>query len=765
MKSSLRVLYVEDSPNDAELLASLLAEEGLACDVVRVDTRETLIAAVQGRAFDLILTDYTLPMLDGFAALEIAKERHPDVPVVFVSGTIGEEIAIEAMKRGATDYVLKHRMDRLASVVRRALSEAQERSQRKRAEEALRGSEERYRTLYNATPSMYFTVDVGGTVLSVNRFGAEQLGYSPEELIGQPVLSVFYEEDKETVRRQLASAFQDSSRIAQWEFRKVRKDGTVIWVSGVVRIVPDETGRPRALIVCENITDRKRLEAALQESVERFDLAVRGSNEGLWDVQYVPDLVPFSPQYPIWYSPRFKEMLGYEDHEFPNVLGSWLELLHLEDKDRILAALTAHLERNVPYSVEYRLRTKSGAYRWFRARGQAIRNEAGVPVRMAGSLQDVTEWKQLEDQLRQAAKMEAIGRLAGGVAHDFNNLLTAITGYSQMLLRRLGPDDRLRKYAEQIKKAGDRAETLTTRLLAFSRRQVIQQRVMQLNDVVTGLAEMLRRLISENVKLTTKLASSLRCIKADQGQIEQVIVNLVVNARDAMPTGGTLSIETSNVEEDFWIRLVVRDSGVGMDAETRAHIFEPFFTTKETGTGLGLATVYGIVTQAGGTISVASEPGCGSTFTIELPAVEDRRAVSEPARTRQAPASGSETVLLVEDEDLVRSMARESLENSGYQVLEAIDGEEALRHCDRHQGRIHLLLTDLVIPGMNGWQIAKQVLARRPEARVLYMSGYAEDLAGRQDDVESGTALLKKPFTEEVLVAKVREILDTFRAT
>jgi len=202
-----------------------------------------------------------------------------------------------------------------------------------------------------------------------------------------------------------------------------------------------------------------------------------------------------------------------------------------------------------------------------------------------------------------------------------------------------------------------------------------------------------------------------------------------------------------------------------MDAETRAHIFEPFFTTKETGTGLGLATVYGIVTQAGGTISVASEPGCGSTFTIELPAVEDRRAVSEPARTGQAPASGSETVLLVEDEDLVRAMARESLENSGYQVLEAIDGEEALRHCDRHQGRIHLLLTDLVIPGVSGWEIAKQVLARRPEARVLYMSGYAEDLAGRQDDLESGIALLKKPFTEETLAAKVREVLDTFRTT
>jgi CheY-like chemotaxis protein/two-component sensor histidine kinase len=358
-----------------------------------------------------------------------------------------------------------------------------------------------------------------------------------------------------------------------------------------------------------------------------------------------------------------------------------------------------------------------------------------------------------------------IGPADGGVAHDFNNLLTAITGYSQMLLRRLGPEGRLRKYAEQIKKASDRAEKLTTRLLAFSRRQVIQQRIVQLNDVVAGLAEMLGRLIGENVKLTTNLAPSLRCIKADPGQIEQVIVNLVVNARDAMPAGGTLSIETSNIEGEFWVRLVVRDSGVGMDAETRAHMFEPFFTTKETGTGLGLATVYGIVTQAGGTISVASEPGRGSTFTVDLPAVEDKRIVSEQARTSQAPSYGSETVLLVEDEDLVRSMVRESLENSGYRVLEAIEGEEALRHCNRHQGPIHLLLTDLVIPGMSGREIAKQVLARRPEARVLYMTGYSEDVAGRQGDVELGSALLKKPFTEETLTAKVREVLNAFHTT
>jgi PAS domain S-box-containing protein len=764
MKSPLRVLYVEDSPDDAELLASRLAEEGLVCDVVRVDSRESLVAALQSSAFDLILTDYTLPKLDGFAALEIAKERHSDVPVVFVSGTIGEEIAIEAMKRGATDYVLKHRMARLASVVRRALSEREERAQRKEAEQALSDTTGHLQTLIREAPLAIIELDEAGNVRSWNEAATQLFGWTEQEVLGRelPYVPLGLEEESDRVWR--AAMRGESPR--SLELRRRRKNGSLVEVSLWATTLRDQTGRVTGSIgFLTDITESKRMEAALKESVERFDLAVRGSNEGLWDVKHVPDLPPFSPEYPIWYSPRFKELLGYEDHEFPNVLGNWMELLHPEDKDRILAALAAHLERNVPYDVEYRLLVKSGGYRWFRARGQAIRDEAGIPIRMAGSLQDVTGWKQLEEQLRQAAKMEAIGRLAGGVAHDFNNLLTAITGYSQMLLRRLGPEGRLRTYAEQIKKAGDRAEKLTTRLLAFSRRQVIQQRVVQLNDVVAGLAEMLGRLIGENVKLTTNLGPSLRCIKADPGQIEQVIVNLVVNARDAMPAGGTLGIETSNVEGDCWVRLVVRDSGVGMDAETRAHMFEPFFTTKETGTGLGLATVYGIVTQAGGTISVASEPGCGSTFTVEFPAVEDRRIVSEPGRTGQTPAHGSETVLLVEDEDLVRSMARESLENSGYQVLEAIEGEEALRHCDRHQGPIHLLLTDLVVPGMSGREIAKQVLARRPEARVLYMSGYAEGVAGRQGDVELGSALLKKPFTEETLTAKVREVLDAFRAT
>jgi signal transduction histidine kinase len=381
----------------------------------------------------------------------------------------------------------------------------------------------------------------------------------------------------------------------------------------------------------------------------------------------------------------------------------------------------------------------------------------------------------IEQQLRQAHKMEAIGKLAGGVAHDFNNLVTIISGYSDMLLSRIGPENSTRRELEQIKKAGDRAHSLTRQLLAFSRRQMLQPKVLDLNAVVTNLEPMLQRLIGENIELVIELKPGLGQVKADPGQIEQVIMNLAINARDAMPQGGKLLLETDNVELDeayarrhiptqpgSYVRLAVSDTGCGMDAATQSRIFEPFFTTKEQGkgTGLGLSTVYGIVKQSGGYIWVYSERGQGATFKIYLPRVLAPADSVQPVTHWSSLPQGKETVLLVEDEPEVRWLVRDMLQHLGYTVLEARHGIEAQVLSIQHQGPIHLLITDVVMPQMSGREIAEQLRFEHPETKVLYMSGYTDDAVVRHGVLAAEIAFLQKPFTPEALARKVREVLD-----
>jgi diguanylate cyclase (GGDEF)-like protein len=402
------------------------------------------------------------------------------------------------------------------------------------------------------------------------------------------------------------------------------------------------------------------------------------------------------------------------------------------------------------------------------------------------SFGDMTERKrarealrQSEEQLRQSQKMEAVGRLAGGVAHDFNNLLTAITGYSQLALNGLGDRDPVRKDIEEIRKAADRAASLTHQLLAFSRRQVLEPKVLDLNAVVADMETMLRRLIGEDIDLISILDPAAGQVTADPGQLEQVLLNLAVNARDAMPQGGKLVIETANAELDEayaarhvavrpgpYVMLAVSDTGHGMDAETRARVFEPFFTTKEPGkgTGLGLSTVYGIVKQSGGHIWVYSEPEHGTTFKIYLPRVEDAAETPVPHAQPLTPAGGAETILLVEDDGGVRSLARRVLESKGYRVLEARQGDEALAISAWYDGPIALMLTDLVMPGKGGRELARCFASVRPDMRVLYMSGYTDNAIFQQQVFDPGTAFLSKPFTPDELARKVREVLDTARS-
>ena len=401
--------------------------------------------------------------------------------------------------------------------------------------------------------------------------------------------------------------------------------------------------------------------------------------------------------------------------------------------------------------------------------------EDGKPVAVQGIARDITERRQLEAQLRQAQKMEAIGQLAAGVAHDFNNLLTAINGYSSLALQKVSEEGPIKGYLEEIRKAGERAANLTRQLLAFGRKQMLQPVALNLNDVVSDLNKMLRRLIGEDIKLTAKFDPGLMQIKADPGQIEQVLVNLVVNARDAMPQGGNLTIETANFEVDreyaakhvgvqpgSYVMMAVSDTGTGMDDETKARIFEPFFTTKEKGrgTGLGLSTVYGIVKQSGGNIWVYSELGEGTAFKVYLPQLKEAVvSVAKAAVEAEAPG-GSETILVVEDEDVVRGLARKILEQLGYQVIDANGVAEATRLCREYPGEIHLLLTDVVMPEASGQEIANRMKARRPNTRVLFMSGYTDEAIVHHGVVDSDVAFIQKPFTPVALAKKIREVLD-----
>ena len=513
----------------------------------------------------------------------------------------------------------------------------------------------------------------------------------------------------------------------------------------------------------------ERLVRALRESQERFQFVARATNDAVWDCDLVTDA--------LWWNEGLQTIFGYTPEQVGPDVPWWNEHIHPEDRDRIVTDRRVAIDRGAEsWSAEYRYRKADGAYADVFDRGYVLHDGDGRPVRMIGAMMDVTQRKQLEDELRQAQKMEAVGRLAGGVAHDFNNLLTIITGRSAMLLGRLKPEDPSRKSVELIQKTAARAASLTRQLLAFSRKQVLQRKVLDLNAAVADMSDMLRRLIGEDVELLLTLGPAAGQVNADPVQLEQALLNLAVNARDAMPRGGSLGIETDRVEIGVappdrpealppgpYAVLRVMDTGVGMDAETHAHIFEPFFTTEERGkgTGLGLSTVHGVVRQHGGAIHVRSAVGGGTTFEIYLPQVEavtPRPSAPEDASSR--PATGQETILLVEDEEDVRALAREVLERQGHRVLEAGDGVLALQRYEAEGERIDLILTDVVMPRMSGRELVDRVRAIRPAMPVLYMSGYTEDAILRHGVHDSSMLLLSKPFTPSDLIAKVREVLD-----
>ncbi len=635
---------------------------------------------------------------------------------------------------------------------------------RKQTEAALKASEERYRTLYDDNPSMYFTLDQAGTILSVNHFGAEHLGYTIAELTDRLVLDLFYAADQAAAAQALQQCVEQPGQVFHWSLRKVHKNGTVLWVEEAARAISRMDGSLMVLVVCEDISERKRTEQALVESHNLLNAIVEGTD----DCVFVKDLqgryLMMNRAGAKLIGRQVEEVVGNDDF----VLFDAQTAQRFQDWDRqIMATAETQMIEETEANVVLP--------RTFLTAKNAYRNADGAVVGLIGISREITELKRLEEQLRQAQKMEALGRLAGGVAHDFNNLLTVINGYSHLIFSRLPTDDANRPLLAEIKKAGERAAGLTRQLLAFSRKQILQPQVVNLNTLLTELIELLRRLIGEHIELVLQPAPTLGLTKLDPGQFEQAIINLAVNARDAMPQGGRLTIETCNTMLDAtytehhsevspgqYVCIAMHDTGVGMDDVTKARIFEPFFTTKGPGqgTGLGLAMIYGFVKQSDGHIEVFSKPEQGTTFKLYLPLTETLDSKTKVARAEKDGLGGTETVLLVEDEASVRELVSDILCAHGYHVLEAAGPEKGLTLAATYDGPIDLLVTDVIMPHMNGRKLSQQLVAARADLKVLYMSGYTENVIADHDLMANEIAFLQKPFTVDGLLKKVRALLD-----
>src|SRR2546427_249390 len=605
-------------------------------------------------------------------------------------------------------------------------------------------------------------LDVQGKYVYVNPAYAQMIGNTNRDaMLGKLWQEVSDSHDVAPVESGIREALKQHGK---WfgALTLHHRDGTVVPTEMAVTSLPDGG----TICVSHDISQRLSAQRARAETEIKYRTLI----EQVAAISYIAELGTHGQW--LYVSPQVESILGYSAEEWLSNSKDWIRHVHSDDHP-IVNAAEESCSRGEPFQAEYRITRKDGEIIWVSDSAVVVRGSDSHPV-MEGLIVDITDRKLLEDQLQQARKIEAVGRLAGGVAHDFNKLLTIIKGYVEMALQRCLDRPELHSDIRRIEEAADRAVTLVRQLLAFSRKQVLRPKVLDLNTIVINLDQLLRRLMSENIEMKTLVSKDLGSIKADPGQVEQVIMNLVVNARDALPDGGRILIETSNVDLDSaytrdhavvvpgpYVLLAVSDTGIGMSADTVAHIFEPFYTTKENGrgTGLGLSTVYGIVKQSGGYVWVYSELGKGTTFKVYLPRVTD--AVQAPP---EMPAStnhkGHETILLVEDEADVRELTQMVLSERGYKVIEAHSPAEAERLAGSNGAEIHLLLTDVVMPGISGRELAKRLTARFPHLRVMFMSGYTYNVIAQNGTLEEGISFLQKPFTPQLLKEKVREALD-----
>jgi len=771
------ILLVEDNPADERLISASLAKCGIMKKVVVLREGAQVLHFLDDSVPEILLVTLDSAEVDAFDILRLVRSgaRTAYLPTIVLTSLTGErtavgnaERAIEAMRSGADDCVFKSDLTRLTSAIEEAIARAAGRREEAHlGSQGLRGMEEALRlqvVVMEAAAHPTVITGLDGTIEWVNSAFTALTQYSREEAIGRNIRLLksgvhdggFFKDLWDTILR---------GEVWKGEIVNRRKDGSLYREDQMITPVRDGRGDIRHLVaVKQDISSRVQAEAQARLS---HSILSRIGN-----VVYVVD----SEGQVRYVSPSVEGLLGYRSEELYGE--GWWNRTFLDADHRDTArssAIQVARGETKPRSKAFErgVKAQDGSLRLM------LWTESTAPDNLmvrVGS--DITELRQLEDQFRQAQKMEAIGQLAGGVAHDFNNLLTVINGYSALLLEGLAPGDSSLEPLAAIQKAGVRAAAITRQLLAFGRPQAIQPRIVELNAIAKDLEKMLRRLIGEDIILTAVLDPSLGRVRADPGQIEQVLINLAVNARDAMPLGGKLSIETVNVRLDEstadthldipvdmpagkYSVMSVSDTGCGMDEATKARIFEPFFTTKEPGkgTGLGLAVVHGIVKQNGAHIQVCSEVGSGTTFKIYLPHAGEPAVAAEPVSSQAMPG-GNETLLMAEDEDGVRVIVRYVLTSCGYNVLEARDGVEAMKVAEAHEGPIHLLVSDVVMPNLSGRELSERLTRVRPGLKVLFLSGYTDDAVVRHGVLESRVAFLQKPFTAAGLAQKVREVLD-----
>jgi two-component system, cell cycle sensor histidine kinase and response regulator CckA len=757
----MHVLLIEDNEDDASLIGELLTER-IAADIELewTDRLESGLTRVTEGKVDVVLLDLSLPDSHGLETLDKIQARAPDLPIIVLAHLDDEVMAVQAVRKGAQDYLVKGRSD--GPLLIRAIRYAIE---RKQSEKAMRDSETHLRAIINTALDALIGINAQGIIIDWNPRAEVIFGWARGEALGRKLAELIippqYREAHERGLQHFLRTGEGRALNRSIEVTGLRRDGTELPLE--LSISPVKRGETYVFnAFLSDITERKRAEeirVRLASIVESSADAIIGKTlEGIVTS----------------WNRGAERTFGYTAGE---AIERPIGFLIPQDRLKEESQLVERVKQGESVShFETVRRRKDGKEIHIALTISPIMDGTGRAMGFSEIARDITEQKSLEAQLRQSQKMEGVGQLAGGIAHDFNNLLTVINSYSAMVLGELDFSNPFaRNGIEQIKEAGHRAASLTRQLLMFSRQQVLEPKVLDLNEVVSNIGKLLRCLIGEDITQVLCLHPALGRVKIDPGQMEQIIMNLAVNARDAMPDGGQLTIETGNVELDNayvrrhaliepgpYVMLAVSDTGCGMDAVTQARIFEPFFTTKGVGkgTGLGLATVYGIVKESGGNIWVYSELGKGTTLKIYLPQVEKTSELSELKAASVELLRGSETVLLVEDDEMVRALAQAILERYGYTVRVARNVQDALRFAQEDHGEIHLLLTDTIMPGMNGPELAKRFRSIRPETKVLFMSGYTDKVISYTSALEPGTAFLQKPFTPQTLTQKVHEVVN-----
>ncbi len=741
---ALKILSLEDVAYDVELLERELKKAGIEYELLRVETKGQFLNALEEFRPDIILADYSLPQFSALEALKLLQQQKNTIPVILVTGSHSEEAAVECMKEGAEDYILKASLTRLPSALQNTLRKKEAERNKEAAEQALKQREAQYRLITENTRDLICLLDAQNEFLYASPSFELVLGYPPEQLLGTDYFQLVHPDDAARARTALEQARrQRQQRTA--ELRHRHREGHWVLFESAASLPAETDGKPRRVImVSRDITERELAEREIQHlaTFPRFNPnpVLEFSAEGA--VTYFNDAAQLMAQ------------ASGEEH--PNQI----------------------LPPNSPLLVERCLTTGQRQVVETHVAGRTI-SWTFYPIQPTHSVhcyaEDITDRLSLEMQLRRSQKMESIGQLAAGIAHDFNNILTVIQGHSSLQLQKPGIDRSTEESLRHISVAAERAANLTRQLLLFSRKQLAQPRTLDLNAVVENVANMLRVLLGESISVELDLAKKLPSIDADEGMIEQILMNLAVNSRDAMPRGGRLMISTLERDVDerharrmrearagHFVAFQVSDTGTGMTRETLAHIFEPFFTTKDVGkgTGLGLATVYGIVKQHHGWIEVSTRENQGTKFTIFLPPSASRAEAPRPRNNVDDLPSGTETVLVVEDEEPLRNLVSEVLRHAGYAVFVAGTGAEALETWGQHRHEIDLLLTDMMMPeGMSGRELAEKILADDPLLRVMFTSGYPLEAIGA-DLARSRHCFLQKPYSPLALARAVRECLD-----